>query len=88
MPRNIAKHLSPTDHAVQSVRHIDLSHHMSKAHVVTVSYVKRDGNTSSSRGTVGFFSGQPGMDTGSVTIETEDKGPRTINLHRIIKIER
>jgi hypothetical protein len=54
---------------------------------VTVTYVKRDGKQSASTGTVGFFNGKPGMDTGSVTIETEDKGPRTINLHRIITID-
>lgn len=83
MPRNIAKPLSPADHAIQKVRH---GHLLSVDGPVTLTYVKRDGTTSSSTGTVGFFSGTPGMDTGSVTIETEDKGPRTINLHNIIRI--
>lgn len=54
--------------------------------IVTVTYSKRDGSVSSSTGTVDFFNGKPGFDTGSVTIKTEDKGPRTINLHRIIEI--
>ena len=53
-----------------------------------VDYIKRDGSKSSSTGTVGDFSGTPGMDTGSVTILTEDKGPRTINLHRIKAVYR
>lgn len=83
MPRNVAKPLSPADAAVQNVRHHDL---LRRTGPVTVSYLKRDGSKSSSRGKVGFFSGQPGFDTGSVTIETEDKGPRTVNLHRIIQI--
>ena len=55
---------------------------------VKVDYIKRDGSKSSSTGTVGDFSGTPGMDTGSVTILTEDKGPRTINLHRIKAVYR
>ncbi len=55
----------------------------SETGIVKVDYIKRDGSKSSSTGTVGDFSGIPGMDTGSVTILTEDKGPRTINLHRI-----
>lgn len=50
---------------------------------VTVHYVKRDGSASSSRGTVQFFNGREGMDTMSVTLDTEDKGPRTINLCRV-----
>lgn len=54
--------------------------------VVSVQYVKRNGQASSSTGRVTYFNGRPGMDTGSVTIETEDKGPRTINLHRITNI--
>ncbi len=88
MPRNPARALSPADHAVQSVRHIDLMHHMYKDHVITLSYVKRDGSVSSSRGKVTEFSGLPGFDTGSVTIADEIKGARTVNLHRITKIDR
>jgi hypothetical protein len=53
----------------------------------TVRYTKRNGQESASTGRVAYFNGEPGMDTGSVTIETEDKGPRTINLHRIHTIE-
>lgn len=56
--------------------------------IVKVDYTKRNGERSSSTGTVGDFSGIPGMDTGSVTILTEDKGPRTINLHRIAAVYR
>lgn len=48
--------------------------------VVTLTYVKRDGSTSNSTGTVGEMSGRPGCDTMSVTVHTSDKGPRTINL--------
>lgn len=50
-------------------------------------YTKRDGSKSSSIGTVKFFNGAEGMDTRSVTIDTSDKGPRTINLHRIFKVD-
>ena len=53
---------------------------------VRVEYVKRNGETSSSRGEVAFFNGKPGFDTGSVTIADPDKGNRTVNLHRITKI--
>lgn len=53
---------------------------------VTVNYVKRNGNTSSSTGEVSYFNGRKGMDTMSVTIATSDKGPRTINLVRITSI--
>ena len=54
---------------------------------VRVKYRKRNGKESEAIGRVGFFSGKPGYDTGSVTIETIDRGPRTINLHRIFHIE-
>jgi hypothetical protein len=54
---------------------------------VTVRYTKRNGTESSSTGRVAYFNGKPGYDTGSVTIETADKGPRTINLHLIHTIE-
>lgn len=53
---------------------------------VTLHYVKRNGQKSHSTGTVAFFNGTPGMDTGSVTLHTPDKGDRTINLHRIFAI--
>lgn len=55
---------------------------------VEIIYTKRNGDQSSSTGAVAFFNGQPGMDTGSVTILTEDKGMRTVNLHRITKWRR
>lgn len=54
---------------------------------VALTYTKRDGSESRSVGRVSFFNGRIGYDTGSVTIETADKGPRTINLHRITKVE-
>lgn len=50
---------------------------------VTLHYTKRDGSDSSSRGVVAYFNGKDGMDTMSVTIDTADKGPRTINLCRV-----
>lgn len=53
---------------------------------VTVQYVKRNGDNSSSTGEVSYFNGREGMDTMSVTIATSDKGPRTINLVGITRI--
>ncbi len=50
---------------------------------VRLEYVKRDRTYGASEGTVSFFSGQDGMDTMSVTLDTADKGPRTINLCRV-----
>lgn len=84
MPRNEARPLSATDHAVQT-RNLHALQAVTEP--VTVFYVKRDGSESQSTGKVAFFNGQPGMDTGSVTIDTDDKGPRTINLHRIVEIK-
>lgn len=81
--RNQPKPLSPADYERQS-RNLRILQGADKT--VTVSYVKRNGQESSSTGTVAFFNGKPGYDTGSVTIETEDKGPRTVNLHRISSI--
>lgn len=54
---------------------------------VTVHYRKRDNSVSSTSGTVEFFNGRVGFDTGSVTIADPVKGNRTINLHRIFTIE-
>lgn len=54
---------------------------------VTVHYRKRDETVSSTSGTVEFFNGRVGFDTGSVTIADPVKGNRTINLHRIFTIE-
>jgi hypothetical protein len=51
---------------------------------VMLTYIKRNGMESSSTGTVRFFSGREGMDTMSVTLETKDKGMRTINLCRVV----
>lgn len=82
--RNEPKPLGPDDFARQTR---NLNRLRAETGTVTVKYVKRDGKTSSSTGKVGFFNGKPGYDTGSVTIETEDKGPRTINLHSIHTIE-
>lgn len=72
------------ENTVQRVRQADLAN---RKGAVTVHYTKRDGSQSASTGTVSYFNGTPGMDTGSVTIDTLDKGPRTINLHRITRIE-
>lgn len=83
MPRHIPQPLSDDDFAVQT-RNRDIL--VGAAGPVTVSYVKRDGSPSSSTGTVEFFNGKPGFDTGSVTIATDDKGNRTVNLHRITHI--
>lgn len=82
--RNQPKPVSAFDakHAAHVARSLELASHRE----VTLSYVKRDGNTSSSTGTVKFFNGQPGMDTHSVTLDTLDKGPRTINLHRVVTV--
>lgn len=55
--------------------------------IVTVHYRKRDETVSSTTGTVEFFNGKIGFDTGSVTIADPSKGNRTINLHRIFTIE-
>lgn len=85
MPRNVAKPLSVTDHMRQRVNATSLLN-AGKEGVVTIDYVKRNGETSSSKGTVTHFSGRPGYDTGSVTIDDPIKGARTVNLHRIIDI--
>lgn len=84
MPRNVAKPVSEHDayHAAKVARAI-----APLTRMVGLTYIKRDGTKSSSSGQVKFFSGVEGMDTHSVTIETPDKGNRTINLHRIIKVE-
>lgn len=87
MPRNEAKPLSEFDAMRQRLNLNSLSPALQDGTVVTVEYVKRDGTTSSSTGVPTFVNGKPGFDTGSVTIETEDKGPRTINLHRITVIK-
>ena len=81
--RNEPKPLSPEDYAVQS-HALRVLRDRSEA---TLHYTKRDGKTSRSSGTIQFFNGKPGFDTGSVTIEDTVKGPRTINLHRITFIE-
>ncbi len=86
MPRNEPKSLSLVEHANQRVRQSHLADCMDREVTVTVSYVKRDGSASSSTGKVAYFNGRPGFDTGSVTINTEDKGPRTVNLHNITRI--
>ena len=81
--RNEPQRLSPAD-IFKQTNNLDVLKGASKA---SVTYVKRDGKTSSSTGTIAYFNGRPGFDTGSVTIQTEDKGPRTINLHRIVDIK-
>lgn len=81
--RNEPKPLNPIDARRQRVNLKVLT----GLETATVHYTKRDGTESSSTGRVAFFNGKPGYDTGSVTIETENKGPRTINLHSIHTIE-
>lgn len=83
MPRNEAKPLSPSDRMVQVANHTVLASHVGDK--VAVTYVKRNGEESSSTGVVEYFNGKPGYDTGSVTIDTrETKGrPTTVNLHNI-----
>jgi hypothetical protein len=85
MPRNPTRPLSAADHMRQRTVHASLL--KAEDAPVRVYYTKRDGSASFSKGPVKGFSGTPGMDTGSVTIEDPEKGPRTINLHRIYLIE-
>lgn len=82
MPRNEAKPLDEFSAARQRkmADALEIDQH------VTLTYSKRDGSESRATGTVKFFNGKIGFDTGSVTVETSDRGPRTINLHRIIGI--
>lgn len=87
MPRNIAKPLSQSDARMQSRNTEILRPFVGTDEPVCLHYVKRNGEKSTSRGTVQFFNGQPGMDTGSVTIADPVKGNRTINLHNIIVID-
>lgn len=84
MPRNVAKPVSAHDayHAAKVRRHI-----APLTRNVALTYLKRDNSVSRSVGTVTSFCGKEGMDTHSVTILTADKGPRTINLHRVTKVE-
>ncbi len=84
--RNIPKPLDRADSIRQSVNANTLQA-VPAGKSVHVSYVKRDGSVSSSTGEVAFFNGRIGYDTGSVTIADQNKGNRTINLHRIITIE-
>lgn len=84
MPRNIARPLDRADAIRQS---LNLRALENRKGAVTVTYTKRNGEVSSSTGTVEFFNGRVGYDTGSVTIADPVKGNRTINLHRISGIE-
>ena len=81
--RNQPKPLGPIERYLQDRATEALAPFVSTETVVEVQYQKRNGDISSSTGKVAFFNGKPGFDTGSVTIDTADKGPRTINLHRI-----
>lgn len=85
--RNQPKPLDEFEYRRQMVNRGVLANAMDKGQPVAVEYVKRDGSVSSSFGQVVFFNGQPGMDTGSVTIADETKGNRTVNLHRITVIK-
>jgi len=88
MPRNIAKALSGAETYRQTMAVEALSEVQAGDGVVEVRYTKRNGDSSSSTGKVAFFNGRVGFDTGSVTIDTPDKGMRTINLHRITSYRR
>jgi hypothetical protein len=59
---------------------------LSEDEVVTLEYFKRDGSESSSTGVVRYFNGREGCDTMSVTLDTPDKGMRTINLNKVTRI--
>ena len=83
MPRNVAKPVSAHD-AYHARKVADVLTPINRE--VTLTYVKRNGERSSSTGKVGAFSGIEGMDTHSVTLDTADKGPRTINLHRVVMV--
>jgi hypothetical protein len=84
MPRNVAKPLNHVDTMRARIYMGVLTRREGKP--VTLTYVKRDGKESTSTGVVNYFSGVQGMDTHSVTLDTPDKGARTINLHRITKV--
>ncbi|HEV7948346.1 MAG TPA: hypothetical protein VGP24_01140 [Glaciihabitans sp.] len=86
MVRNIAKPLSIVESEYQHALVEQLSPLKDTDTLVELTYTRRDGMLSRSTGTVAYFSGEPGMDTGSVTVKTEDKGPRTVNLHRIARV--
>lgn len=86
--RNIPKPLSPEDALTQRLNLNSMGRFLSDPEkTVTVEYIKRNGEKSSSTGTALFINGKPGFDTGSVTIRDHVKGERTINLHRIIRID-
>lgn len=86
MPRNEAKPLSESDALAQRLNLNTLAPALRDGATVSLEYVKRDGSSSSSTGVPTFVNGRPGMDTGSITLDTPDKGARTINLHRITRI--
>lgn len=87
--RNEPKPLDHLDAQRQRLNLSILERAMAEGRVVTLEYVKRNGNLSSATGPVQFFNGKPGFDTGSVTVDsTESKGrPTTVNLHRITVIK-
>lgn len=82
--RNQPKPLSPADDKrVESL--IDYLRSRPERATIVLHYVKRDGSRSRSVGVLPDepFSGRPHHDTASVTLNTADKGPRTINLCRV-----
>lgn len=86
MPRNEAKPLSSDDYITQTVMHRRIMA-VPTGEPVRLEYTKRNGEKSSSTGPVLFFNGKPGYDTGSVTLDTPDKGrSTTVNIHRIISV--
>ena len=82
--RNQPKPLSHEDRRWQNIVRMGMVTAMSVDMSVQVRYTKRNGEVGNSTGKVIFFNGTPGMDTGSFTLDTADKGQRTINLHRVI----
>lgn len=84
MPRN--RPLSLTRTAAEAAYRLrdNLTRAQAQGRAVRLEYVKRDRTFSASVGQVAFFSGQDGTDTMSVTLDTPDKGARTINLCRVV----
>lgn len=87
MPRNEAKPLTAAETMRQNTARLTLMGFY-EGEEADVTYTKRDGSESRSRGPVAYFNGRGGMDTGSVTLDTTATKGRhtTINLHNIITI--
>lgn len=84
--RNQPQPLTPEECMRVNTLTVHLQRAQAENRPVLLQYVKRNGERSQSTGTVEFFNGSPRMDTGSVTLKTEDKGMRTINLCRVVNM--